>query len=243
VRDEAIAVLVVCGPTSPFNERLPVILPETEYAIRITPDTDSGGALAQETPFDLIVFEHPAAGSGIHEFLKALRWSGSPCHGAAIVILTPPDLLEEAEEMLVAGIGRILNLYAPDAFLARAIGETLDPDRRLPIKALVRIPGEDVGLRGTLMIQTENLSVSGMMMRCDKPVPIGARFSFALELPGLTGPVQGSASVVRFAKSGSERITGFAARFLSFDGDGEERVQSFIERETARQKSRAKTPG
>ena len=243
VADETYCALVVCGPASPLHERLPAILPGAEFKVRVSPDTDTAGALAQENSFDLIMLEHPADGSGIRELLKALRWSGSRCHGAAIVILTPSDLLDEAEALLVDGVGRILNLHAPDPFLARAIRETIEHDERLPVKALVRIPGHELGQRGTLMVQTENLSVSGMMVRCDKPVPIGGRFSFSLDLPGLPGPVQGKASVVRYAKATSEHIDGFAARFLSFTGEGEKHFRSFLEQEAKRQRQRPRVPG
>jgi hypothetical protein len=81
-----------------------------------------------------------------------------------------------------------------------------------------------------------------MMVRCDKAVPIGGRFSFSIELPGMPGPVQGTASVVRYAKTTAERINGFAARFLSFMGDGQQRVRTFLEQEEERQRKAKKRP-
>jgi hypothetical protein len=239
MREPGRPVLLVCGNTE-IAGRFRGLLPPPTYLITEVPDIDRGLSLAMEKPFELLVIQFAASRAAIAEFLKSIRWSGSPNRQSAVVLLAAPSELEEAEQLLERGVGRILNPWAADPRLEHALREILVPDRRVPVRALIRLVGEDLGLHGTVMAQTKDLSATGMLVRLDKPVPIGVRFGFTLEVSGMGAPVRGTAAVVRATGSGADRVEGFAARFVELDGDAADRVARYLDREARRPKKPGK---
>lgn len=184
--------------------------------------------MVQKTPFHVVFVEYDGNNGPILELVKNLRWSGSPCREAIAVLLCASDDLDDAEEHLHSGFSRILNPEAPDSVLAKALDAVLNPEKRYPLRALVRINGEDLGHQGVVMTQTSNLSTTGMLVRFDKHVIVGTRFAFTLEAPGLAKAVCGTASVVRLTLGSSERLDGFAARFSHFEGDDMGHLKKFL---------------
>jgi CheY-like chemotaxis protein len=215
-------------------ERITNALPSPEYEVRCAPDVTHAQELTEKEVFDLVLLEFPAPGSNLREFLKTLRSFAWASREAAVVFLTAPEALEEAEAFQAGGVTRILSIQAAEKRLRTAIREILVHEQRFPVRALVRITGQDAGMAGTVMAQTENLSRTGMLVRCDKPIAIGGHFGFTLELPGQPKPVRGQAAVVRYSRAAFERVEGFAARFVSFEDDGEGHLETFIEQERKR---------
>ncbi len=187
--------------------------------------------MTEENAFDLILLEIPTVGRPAINFLKSLRWSGSPCQRAIIIVVSGPDHLDEAEELLDEGVSRILNPGAPEHILRTALQDAVKIDERFSASAFLRIPGDELGLNGTVMTQTLDISASGMMVRLTKEVLIGARFSFSLTLPGMAKAIEGKADVIRLKVVGTDRIQGFAATFAEFSGDGQKRLESFIKKQ------------
>ena len=184
--------------------------------------------MVQKTPFHIIFVEYDGNNGAILELTKNLRWSGSPCRDATAVLLCASDDLDDAEEFRNSGFSRILNPEAPDAVLAKALDAVLNHEPRYPVRALVRINGEDLGHQGMVMTQTSNLSATGMLVRFDKQVIVGTRFAFTLEAPSLTKAIRGKATVVRLTHAGLEGLEGFAARFSHFEGDDSDRLVRFL---------------
>ena len=222
-------VLTVCNPLT-SGYRLDAILEESQYSVTSVANTDDGGTLTEENAYDLILLEIPTVGKSPGDFIKGLRWSGSPCQRAIVIALAGPEHLDEAEELLDEGVSRIINPAAPEHILRSALEEAVAIDERFAVNAFVRIPGEDLGLRGTLMTQTIDVSSSGMMVRVTKEVRIGVRFSFALTLPGVPKAIEGKAEAIRLKTIGMGRIQGFAAIFSEFSGDGQRRLDDFIKK-------------
>jgi uncharacterized protein (TIGR02266 family) len=83
---------------------------------------------------------------------------------------------------------------------------------RTPIDLLVRLtgaPGEAVEARG------EDLSTSGLFVRCEEPYTVGTPLQLQLELP--TGPVHGVGKVVRVGAGASGHV-GMGILFTVLDG-------------------------
>jgi hypothetical protein len=228
--DDGMRVLAICNPLT-LSYRLGAILDGPAFSLTSVTNTEDAETLTGEKAFDLILIEYPTVGRPASDYLKGLRWSGSPCQRAIVIALAGPDILDEAEEVLEENVSRILNPEAPEHILRAAFEEVGNIDKRYALSAFLRIPGEELGLKGTLMTQTMNVSSSGMMVRLTKEVSIGARFSFALTLPGMTKAIEGKADAIRLKTIGTDRIQGFAATFAEFSADGQQRLEDFLKKQ------------
>lgn len=224
--DESRSCLVV-GLTAD-EDRFRRIFGELKDSVSLAADADRGQELTDSQSFDLIVVEFPVPGRDTAELLKAFRWSGSKSREAVVVLVTTPDLLEDAEDLHDLGVSRILNRQAKDAVLKIALHEVTRSEERLPIKAFVRIPGSDLGMPGTIMAQTLNVSTTGMLVRMTKEALVGSRFTFSLQIPHLAQPIRGAAEVVRITQGPGDRVTGFAAAFTEFERGDERILRDFV---------------
>ncbi len=234
--DDSTRVLAVCDPLT-LSYRLEAILGGPAYSLTNVTNIGDAETLTAENTFDLILVEYPMSGRPILDFLKGFRWSGSPCQRAIVIALASPDDLDEAEDVLGDAVSRILNPAAPERILRAAIADVANIEERYTVSAFVRIPGDELGLKGTLMTQTINVSSSGMMVRLTKEVRIGARFSFALTLPGVAKTIEGKADAVRLKMLGMDRIQGFAATFAELSGDGQRRLNDFLKKHASKPKA------
>jgi hypothetical protein len=70
-----------------------------------------------------------------------------------------------------------------------------------------------------------NLSVNGMLVESGRALTLGEDIHFAFHLPGSSGIVAGSGTVVRLA-DGSQR---FGIELTHVEGDGRVRIKQFVE--------------
>ena len=224
---DALNVLVICKDPAVLT-RLTSVLPAPDYAMSTASDTDQARGMTEDTAFGMILIEFPGAAMPVPDFLKTIRWSGSPCRQALIIVLTNDEHLEEAEELLEAGVSRVISARSNEARLKAVFDEVGSADFRFSVHAFVRIPGKELGLTGTVMTQTNDVSKSGMLVRLTKEVTMGSRFSFSLTPPGMPKPLEGTAEVVRVITSFGDRVTGFASTFVSFERDGQNLLNNFL---------------
>ena len=202
----------------------------TGFELQVADDTESAVPLVEQHSFDLVVIDHPAKGKALQKLLRAVRRRDSPSRQAALVVLSEPETLEEAEQLFGQGATRILNPIATDERLRLALKDVLEHPPRFPLRALVKFLPADAPSHARAFAQTENLSLTGMLVRHEKLLPVGGRLTFDLELPGQGSPIRGVAVVVRLICGAEDDVTGFAARFVNLDGDGQRRLELALER-------------
>ncbi len=220
--------VLIAGESGCFHFRAGELLPPPGFKINFVSDASRALEIIQKSHFDIVLVEFGENKAVIRDLAKNLRWSGSPSRNAIAALLCTSDELDEAEEFLFSGFSRILNPEAPDAVLVKVLDEVLNSEPRYPVRALIRIKGEDLGQEGVIMTQTANLSATGMLVHFERPVLIGCQFAFTLELPGLSEGIRGTASVVRLALGRDQGLGGFAARFSHFEGGYEETLRRFL---------------
>jgi len=225
--EEGRRVLVVCERPA-MSERIVAILPAPQFDLHFAPDAAEAARLARDQFFELMLVQYPAQGLHMREFLDEIRCRRSPCRYSIVVFFSDPEVLAKAEKFRATSDCQILDASIDDETLRTAILEFLLYNTRHPLCAQVRLESFDPGLPDVLMTETVNVSMSGMLVRYEKPVVIGSRFVFSFEHPGLADPVRGVATVVRFSRLAVESVRGFAARFVSFVGEDGERFRSFI---------------
>ena len=109
----------------------------------------------------------------------------------------------------------------------RTPGEfVLDRQRtpRVPLRVDVACNIAGAGFSGT----TENLTVHGLFLETETPVPHDAEVEVVFELPGGEEPVKASAHVVRLARR-EDDTPGFAVEFESLDEPAHARIAALVD--------------
>ncbi len=209
-------------------ERLRELLPELEQ--QVAPGAASALSQIRDQAFAAVIIDYAAGHGVLRALLDVLRARDSAANRAALVVLAEPEALEEAEEQLGQTTARLVNPLATDERVRHALLDVVEHPARLPVRAVVKLSSTEALGRSRVIGQTQDLSLTGMLVRFDKPLPVGARLGFDLELPNEPLPLRGVGAVVRLAYTGSGDVAGFAMRFVTFEGDALRRLELALER-------------
>jgi CheY-like chemotaxis protein len=162
---------------------------------RIVTSTSEARGLLESVFPALLLLDRDMAGA--EQLVRDLR-AGDGTRSTSIVVAARGDLRPSEFTFLEAGANAILRLPAGpewDTRLARLI--------QVPLRKAVRVPVH-LELEGRTMLDLEsangtvlNVSVSGMLVECDRPLALGADVTFSFFLPGHHAPVVGHGRVVR----------------------------------------------
>jgi hypothetical protein len=180
------------------------------------------GGPATDSGCDVVIVGHFGELSGLQLLVGSTSSATSRSRQAALVVLCRRDLLGEVEPLLGRGVSRAVAIEELDQRLYDAVSSLLAVAPRVTLQAPVRLMPTVGGLEGASDGTTENLSASGMLVRCLGQLPVGSTVRFEISVPGQPTPIRGSARVVRTADPEREGVRGIGARFLSFlrtDGD------------------------
>lgn len=86
---------------------------------------------------------------------------------------------------------------------------------------------------GSFSAPIGDLSSSGMLVSTDELLPDNSKVELAFALPGHKKDLTVSGEVVRtlkFNSSSPNRLTGLGVRFVKFHGDGQKRLEGYIEK-------------
>ncbi len=186
--------------------------------------------LVYGTPFDAVVAGFPVSGPALSAFLRAVRASGSGCRRAGVVLLAAEGHEREAAPFVGRGVNRVVSRAEVELRLVPTLDELLSVATRHPIRAPTRVTIHITGRALKAFCQTENVSVSGMLLKGFGHHPVGTSLDFELSLPGETAPIRGAAEVRRATNTTVERVEGVGARFLSFATGDRFRLESFLAR-------------
>jgi CheY-like chemotaxis protein len=177
---------------------------------------------AAERP-DIIVVDHEFPGAA--EAVAQLR-QGERTRTISIVALARGDFDSSEIELIAAGVNAILRLPPAadwDDRLVRLIHVPVRKEARLALHLLIQ-DGHESGEQ-VLPALVLNISVNGMLVESGRPLTLGEDVHFTFRLPGSSGPVAGSGTVVRLAE-GSQR---FGIELTHVEGDGRVRIKQFVE--------------
>ncbi len=181
-------------------------------------------------PHRLVLLGHPLPGLSAPAFATVLRSDGSASRKAGILVLTEGTPPAELETLIGRGINAVLPASAPPAEIQRRAAELLDVAPRAAIRTLVRVQVTVGHGASAILAQTENVSVSGMLVRSGRRPEPGTVLPVELSLPGEATPLRCDGEVVRHADRAREGVEGFAVRFRSLRPADRLRLERAVER-------------
>jgi CheY-like chemotaxis protein len=225
--------LLLVGDETPALQRVVPMLLRSDFQIHRVDETEAALRLLGESRFDLVVARYPLPDVPLSALVNGIRGSSSPSRAAGLLVLAGPTHVGDLAAFLGRGVNRVVSLDGPSDRLLHAVADLVGVAPRRMVRAVVDL--ELWMLRGgqRLLTLTDNVSISGMLVRGGREFPVGAKVSFELTLPGGLEPLHGDAEVVRHTLVGVERLDGVGLAFLALAGDGEQRLATFLERRSS----------
>jgi len=222
--------ILITGLGEELAGPLSLALEAQGYAVRAERWEDAVLDFVERIPFAAIVSAYPLPGAGFGILLSAIRSRASASRRCGMLLLVPRSRLEAARSLIGRGINRVLCQDESLGTILTALEDLTKVAPRVPLVAPARIALEFAGEPITALCQTENLSISGMLIRgCINCRP-GMQIAFQLRLAGEEDPVEGLAEVTRKSDPEREGMRGFGARFLELRGDDRNRLQQWLSR-------------
>jgi DNA-binding response OmpR family regulator len=224
--DDLQNVLVVGISEELFNRIAPV-LQRKSFEVDRFPDATRALELVSVVPFSAIIVGYPIHGLDLDTFLDAIQQGESAV--ASIALLTDASHRAEVDAYTTAGVDLVLQREDATREMQRLLCALLGVAPRSSVRALVKLDLDLVGAASERFVaQTEDISASGMLVVTPKRLDIGSSAIFTLTLPGGAKPIVGMAEVTRHTEPGYDRQEGMGFKFVSFEGDGEERLQRHL---------------
>lgn len=186
--------------------------------------------MTEMVPFHMIIAAYPLPDMPVQDFLFSVRKPGSPCLHTPVLLLAYPGKEKEAEEYIGYGANRVLPINTQTALLTNEITGLLQVAPRISQRILVRINAEVEKRKQMILSQTENISMSGMLLHTGRRLPVGTDVKLEFMIPADRIPLRIEGKVVRHTMVGKEKAIGMAVRFTGFEEAQEQRLSEYLNR-------------
>jgi CheY-like chemotaxis protein len=222
--------VLIVGAKDDGLDRVAPMLRRAEFSVHSVDASPFLLDLVLSTAFELVILSYPMDTVPLDDLVDTIRDEGSACHGAGLLLLADPSLIDDAQTHVDLGANRAICTDWSDARMLQSIGDLLKIAPRVFMRVLMHAEVEIQSTPDRAIFQTVNVSVSGALLQGSEQLDPGQAFNFLFRLPG-GGLVEGAAEIVRQTNPMREGVNGMGARFTSF-GDGcEERLLSHIQRQ------------
>jgi len=220
-------VFILGGETVALQRVLP-ILRRADVTVECWEQAPVAVAMLREQPVDLVIARFPLAGVSLGELVEAMRGPDAASRSGSLLLLADADDAPEVAPFLGHGVNRVVNLDSPSDHLLLAVADLLAVTSRRNVRVLVQLTLSIREGEERTLSMTRNLSASGMLVRDCRELPLGSRVRFEIVLDEGSDPIRGEAEVVRHAAD-HERVDGIGLRFTSFEGDGQSRLEAYLD--------------
>jgi hypothetical protein len=224
------SILLVGFGEVEIRELLP-FLASFDMNVHYLPWTEGLAGLLKMREFDAIVLRMPSMRRLLLIVLEALRADDALNRHTGVVLVASPKQLGAARSYVPHGVNRVLSDSEMSAGLRETLVPLLDVAHRFRLRTPIELSAVVDAHPTKAYCHTENLSISGMLVSCSQPLPVGSPVDFSLQVPGENSPIRGTAKVVRLTNPRRENILGMGAAFLSFVENHRSRLRSLLVRQ------------
>ncbi len=228
-----IRTVLLVGAEQETFDRLEPLLRRASFDVDRVPTAESAEVLLQAVSFDVVILAHPLPDRPLPEVIDVIRAPGAPCRRSSVLILAAPAAINSLSRYAEEGRTTILAKNASVQRLEREVASLLRVAPRLSIRIPIRLEVELADGRTSVISQTENVSLGGMLVRTRRLYPVETTVRFELLIPDETSGVAGRGLVVRQTDERKDGIRGVGVKFNEFKGSGRERLASFLGRSNA----------
>jgi hypothetical protein len=183
---------------------------------------------AHSAQVELVILGVEPTTMSLEDAIQTIRSETSASRTASLLVLAEPGTEDGARELIGRGVNRVMLTVDPPKFIALQVAELLEiaprATLRLSTRMLVEVEdGFEMALGAVV-----NLSAAGMLLQTDADLEPGQHVVISIDIDPQVEPVAAKAEVVRKADPFREGIEGVGARFLSFAGDSQKRLETIL---------------
>lgn len=228
-RVERRALVLVAGiGRGPFEALAPVLDRQKLEVVKVAAPENSV-ELAHSEPFDLVIFDAEVREGTLKGVVDSIRQEMSASRNTSLLVLARAGNADSARELIGRGVNRVMLLEDPPDLIGQQVAELLNiaprANLRFPTHLQTSVGDGAVQALGEIV----NLSASGILVETETSFEPGEQVVVAINLGGQQGSVSAKAEVVRQAHSDRGGVDGIGLRFLSFAGDGKEKIEAVLD--------------
>jgi len=183
---------------------------------------------ARAAQVDLVIIGIEPTTMSLEDAIRTIRSESSASRRASLLVLAEPGTEDGVRELIGHGVNRVMLTVDPPKFIALQVAELLEiPPRatlRLGTRMLVEMEdGFEMALGAVV-----NLSAAGLLLETEADLEPGQHVVISIDIDPQVEPVAAKAEIVRRADPEREGIEGIGARFLSFAGDSQLRLETIL---------------
>jgi hypothetical protein len=221
-------VLVAGVGRGPFEALAPVLDRHKLEVVKVaTPEMSV--ELARSEPFDLVIFDSEVKEGTLEQVVDSIRHGMSASRNTSLLVLARPRTADAARELIGRGVNRVMLLDDPPELIGQQVAELLSIAPRADLRFSTHLQTSVGDGAVEVLGEVVNLSSSGMLVETETSFEPGEQIVVSINLGGQRGSVTAKAEVVRQAHSERGDIDGIGVRFLSFAGDGEDKIRAVLD--------------
>ena len=221
-------VLVAGIGRGPFEALAPVLDRQKLEVVKVAAPENSV-ELARSEPFDLVIFDAETKERSLVQIVDAIRDGMSASRNASLLVLARPGRVDEVRDLIGRGVNRVMLLDDPPELIGQQVAELLDIAPRANLRFSTELQTSVGDGAVEVLGDVVNLSSSGMLIETETLFEPGEQIVVTMNLGGALGSVTAKAEVVRQAHDDRGGVDGIGIRFLSFAGDGKEKVEAVLD--------------
>lgn len=220
--------ILVVGVSSEEYASIAPFLERKDFDVDRFPSGAGAIELITHVGIDVLLVRYPLPDLALVDLLGHIRKPGGPCQSSPVVLMATADRILEAQGYIGRGANRVIDLATADIHIQELLSGLLSVAPRKAARFLARLEIKLGGASDMMLCQTENLSKTGMLIKTDRRYESGTEIHFEFTLPNDKFPIAGVAEIVRHTMIGRDKVGGVGVRFLSFQGDSQQRYENFV---------------
>lgn len=223
------ALVLVAGiGRGPFEALAPVLDRQKLEVIKVAAPENSI-ELAHSEAFDLVIFDAEVREGTLEQVVDSIRHGMSASRNTSILVLARPGRADAARDLIGRGVNRVMLLDDPPELIGQQVAELLNIAPRANLRFSTRLQTSLGDGAVEVLGEIVNLSSSGMLVETETLFEPGEQLVVTINLGGEQGSVSAKAEVVRQAHSDRGGVDGIGVRFLSFAGDGKQKIEAVLD--------------
>jgi hypothetical protein len=220
-------------------ERLAPFLRRDALSVDWVATAEAGVSMAWKNQYDVILIDGNPGQWPLERVVRDVRSQASSSRGASILVLAQPGQVDAARALKSRGVNRVMLVSDPPQIIREQMASLVQISPRAEVRLATNLETALGNTGRELFCQTENLSMTGMLVRTRHRPQLGSQVVFKIHIGDGNDPIMGHGELVRHATQDQGSHDGVGIRFLSFVGDGADRLEEFL----GRRAPHLRTPG
>lgn len=221
-------VLVAGIGRGPFEALAPVLDRQKLEVVKVAAP-EMSIELARSESFDLVIFDADVREGSLGQVVDEIRDGMSASRNCSLLVLARPGSVDAARELIGRGVNRVMLLDDPPEVIGQQVADLLHIAPRVNLRFSTQLQTSVADSGVEVLGEVVNLSNTGMLVETDTLFEPGEQVVLTINLGGAHGSVTAKGEVVRQAHSERGGIDGIGIRFVSFAGDGREKIEAVLD--------------